>query len=144
MAVCAEYDLNSETIRISIPQRGHEAIPLIDLTNPARWNQLTKLDDVGAVWDVIQRLEMATDVRAYDVSLTAESSDGEQSVDYSSSVQGGYDGVALKLVAQKLQELVGDGRLRMTLGSLGFSTGQQLLDWLKSTNQQFNLAKVGQ
>lgn len=32
----------------------------------------------------------------------------------------------------------------MTIGSLGFPTGQALLDWLKATNQPFNLAKVTQ
>ena len=32
----------------------------------------------------------------------------------------------------------------MSVGSLGFPTGQALLDWLKATNQQFNAAKVKQ
>ena len=144
MAVCADYELNSETIRIPVPQRGEDSRPLIDLAKPARWNQQAKLDDPGAVWDTIQRLEKAPGVRAFDISLTAESSDGEQNIDYSGSVRGGYDAVALKALAEKLQELVSDGSLRMTIGSLGFSTGQGLLDWLKSTNQQFNAVKVGQ
>lgn len=144
MAVCSEYELNSEIIRIAIPQRGGEARPLIDATKPARWQQLTKLDDPGAVWDIIQRLEKAAAVRAYDISLTAESADGEQNVDYSGSMQAGYDAVSIKTLAEKLQELVSDGSVRMTIGSLGFATGQDLLDWLKSTNQQFNAAKVSQ
>ena len=144
MAVCADYELNSETIRIPVPQRGEDARPLIDLAKPARWNHQAKLDDPGAVWDIIQRLEKAPSVRAFDISLTAESSDGEQNIDYSGSVKGGYDGLALKTLAEKLQELVSNGSLRMTIGSLGFSTGQGLLDWLKSTNQQFNAAKLAQ
>ena len=144
MAVCTDYELNSETIRIPIPQRGQDSRPLIDLAKPARWNQQTKLDDPGAVWDFVQRLEKAPGVRAFDISLTAESSDGEQNIDYSGPFKAGYDAVALKTLAEKLQELVSDGSLRMTIGSLGFSTGQGLLDWLKSTNQQFNAAKVGQ
>ena len=78
------------------------------------------------------------------ISLTAESSDGEQNVDYSGSMQGGYDAVALKTLAEKLQELVSDGSVRMTIGSFGFSTGQELLDWLRSANQPFNAAKVSQ
>ena len=41
-------------------------------------------------------------------------------------------------------KVVSDGGIRMTIGSLGFATGQDLLDWLKSTNQQFNAAKVTQ
>jgi hypothetical protein len=144
MAVCSEYDLNSETVRIAIPQRGEEARPLIDAAKPARWLQQTKLDDPGAVWDVIQRLEKAGAVRAFDISITAESADGEQNVDYSGSLQAGYDAATLKTLAERLQELVSDGSIRMTIGSLGFQTGQALLDWLKSTNQQFNAAKVGQ
>ena len=49
-----------------------------------------------------------------------------------------------KSVAEKLQEIVSDGSLRMTVGSLAFPTGQALLDWLRATNQPFNAAKVSQ
>lgn len=143
MAVAAAYSLNSETIRIPIPQRGQEERTL-DPTIPARWNQQTRLDDTGAVWDFIQRLEQTAGISAYDVSLTAESSDGQQNVDYSGALDGGYDAAALKSVAEKLQEIVSGGSLRMTVGSLGFPTGQALLDWLRATNQSFNLAKVVQ
>lgn len=143
MAVAATYSLNSETIRIPIPQRGQEERTL-DPTIPARWNQQTRLDDTGAVWDFIQRLEQTAGVSAYDVSLTAESSDGQQNVDYSGALDGGYDAAALKSVAEKLQEIVSGGSLRMTVGSLGFPTGQTLLDWLRATSQSFNLAKVVQ
>lgn len=143
MAVVPEYDLNSETIRIPIPQRGQEERTL-DPAIPARWTQQTKLDDSGLVWDFIQRLENAGGVSAYDISLTAESNDGQQNVEYSGALDGGYDATALKSVAEKLQEIVSGGSLRMTIGSLGFPTGQALLDWLKATNQPFNLAKVTQ
>jgi len=143
MAVASAYGLNSETIRLPIPQRGQEERAL-DPAIPARWNQQTKLDDSGAVWDFIQRLEKATGVGAHDISLTAESSDGQQNVEYSGALDGGYDAAALKSVADKLQEIVSGGSLRMTIGSLGFPTGQTLLDWLKATNQSFNLAKVSQ
>jgi hypothetical protein len=117
---------------------------MIDAAKPARWQQQAKLDDPGAVWDIIQRLEKAGAVRAFDISITAESADGEQNVDYSGSLLGGYDAATLKTLAERLQDLVSDGSIRMTIGSLGFATGQDLLDWLKSTNQQFNAAKVGQ
>jgi hypothetical protein len=143
MAVASVYNLNSETTRIQIPQTGQEERAL-DPNIPARWNQLTKLDDSGAVWDIIQRLEKAAGVRAYDINLTAESSDGQQNVDFSGALDGGYDAAALKSVADKLQEIVNGGSLRMTIGSLGFPTGQALLDWLKAANQPFNLAKVSQ
>jgi len=58
------------------------------------------------------------------------------------ALDGGYDAAAARSVAEKLQEIVKDGSLRMTAGSLAFSTGQALLDWLKATNQPFNVAKV--
>jgi hypothetical protein len=106
--------------------------------------QQTKLDDSGAVWDLIQRLEKTMDVRIFDIGLTAESTDGQQSLEYSGAIDDGYDHVGVKSIAEKLQEIVGGGSLRMSVGSLGFPTGQALLDWLKATNQQFNAAKVKQ
>ncbi len=141
LAVASAYDLSSETIRIPIPQKGQEERTL-DPTIPARWNQQTKLDDPGVVWDFIQRLEKAAGVSAYDISLTAESGDGRQNVEYSGALEGGYDAAALKSVAEKLQEIVSGGSLRMTIGSLGFPTGQALLDWLRAANQPFNISKV--
>ena len=143
MAVASAYDLNSETIRIPIPQKGQEERTL-DPAIPARWNQQAKLDDSTAVWDFIQRLEKTAGVNAYDISLTAESSDGQQNVEYSGAMDAGYNAASLKSVSGKLQEIVNGGSLRMTIGSLGFPTGQALLDWLKATNQPFNLAKVTQ
>jgi hypothetical protein len=144
MAVAAAYDLNSETIRIPIPQPGPDPRPPIDLTIPARWNQRVKFDDSGAVWDFIKRMENTARVSAYDISLTAESTDGQQNIEYSGALEGGYDGGALKSVAEKLQEIVSGTSLRMTIGSLGFYTGQDLLDWLRVTGQSFDPAKVSQ
>lgn len=89
-------------------------------------------------------MEKTAGASAYDISLTAESSDGQQNVEYSGALDGGYNATALKSVADKLQEIVSGGSLRMTVGSLGFPTGQALLDWLKATNQQFNLSKATQ
>ena len=146
MAVASAYDLSSETIRIPIPQAWGRMFrgPTIDLTIPARWNQQTRLDDSGAVWDFIQRLGQTTGVTVYDISLTAESSDGQQNLEYSGALDGGYDSLTLGTVVEKLQEVVGSGSLRMTVGSIGFPTGQALLDWLRATNQPFNLARVSQ
>lgn len=142
-AVAANYDLSSETSRITIPQRGQEERTL-NAASPARWRQQSKLDDSGAVWDFIQRLGNAAGVRAHDVGLTAESADRQQNVEYSGAVDAGYDSAALKSVAEKLQDIVNGGSLRMTIGSLAFPTGQALLDWLKATNQTFQVAKVTQ
>jgi len=143
MAVAAVYGLNSEILRIPIPQKGQEQRTL-DLTIPARWNEQTKLDDSGAVWDFIQRLDQVAGVMSYDVSLTAESSDGRQNVDYSGALDGGYDAQALKSIADKLQEIVNGGSLRMAVGSLSFPPGQPLLDWLKANNRSFNLGHITQ
>lgn len=143
MAVAATYDAYSEVIRILIPQKGQEERRL-DPAVPPTWTQQSRLDDSGATWDFIQRLERAVGVSAFDVSLTAESADDQENVEYSGALEGGYDAIALKSVAEKLQEIVTDGSLRMAVGSLRFPTGQSLLDWLKATNQPFNLAKVVQ
>lgn len=142
MAVCDAYTLNSEILRISIPQQGQEARPSIDVARPARWNQQTRLDDAGAVWDFLQRLAAAVRVTAHDISLTAESADGLQNVEYSGALESGYDATAAKSVAEQLQAIVSSGSLRMSVGSLAFPTGQALLDWLRATNQPFNAAKV--
>lgn len=144
MATASEYGLSSETIRITIPQQGAAERPSIDLIAPARWTQQTKLDDATAVWDTIGRLEKAGSVMAHDISLTAESADGQQNVEYSGALEGGYDAPAVKAIAQKLQDIVSEGSLRMAIGSLAFRSGQALLDWLKATNQAFNAAKVRQ
>jgi hypothetical protein len=143
LAVAAAFDLSSETLRITIPQRG-ETERTLDPTLPARWLQQTKLDDASVVWDFIQRLEQTTGVRAHDIGLTVESADGQQNLDYAGALDAGYDAAALKSVVGKLQDIVGGGSLRMTVGVLGFSSGQGLLDWLKATNQPFNPAKVNQ
>lgn len=143
MAVSTSYTINSETLRIPIPQKGEEERTL-DPAIPAKWNQQTKIDDSGAVWDLIGRLEKAGNVLAFDISITAESSDGAQNVEYSGALDGGYGAAAIKSVAEKLQEIVGGGGLRMTIGSFSFPTGQALLDWLKAIHQPFDLAKVTQ
>ena len=143
MAVAPAYNLNSETTRIQIPQPGQEERTL-DPTLPARWNQQSRLDDTGEVWDLIQRLGQATGVIAYDISLNGESSDGHQNIEYSGALAGGYDGLTLGSLAEKLQEIISTGGLRMTVGSLGFATGQGLLDWLRANNIPFNPAKVVQ
>ncbi|MDZ4126526.1 MAG: chitobiase/beta-hexosaminidase C-terminal domain-containing protein, partial [Hydrogenophaga sp.] len=49
LAVSAEYNLSSETLRIPIPQKDGATPPAIDPTRPARWTQQTKLDDASAV-----------------------------------------------------------------------------------------------
>lgn len=143
-ALSAEYGVGSEPIRIAIPQRGDGARPPIELGSPARWNSQTRLDDSTGVWDFLQRLDKAAGVRVYDIGMTAESEDRKQSVDYSGAQDEGYDGAAAKVVADKLQELVGGGGIRMLFGALAFPTGQMLLDWLKATNQPFDVAKVSQ
>lgn len=144
IAVSSTYELVSDAITVAIPQPGKQERPAIDPTRPARWNQQAKLDDSTEVWDFIQRLEKAAGVRAHDISLTAESTDGKQNVEYSGALDGGYESSAIKALADTLQETVGGGSLRMTLGSLAFLTGQALLDWLKANSQPFDVAKVSQ
>jgi hypothetical protein len=129
VAVASALDLNSEVLRIAIPQGGSPG---------------PKLDDAGLVWDFIQRLDEAATVIAFDLQVTAESSDGQQHVEFSGALEAGYTAANLKAAADKLQDIVGAGALRMTVGSLGFATGQALLDWLKASGQTFDAARVEQ
>jgi len=96
------------------------------------------------VWDLITRLEQNPGVLAYDIHLTAQSSKGEQIVEYTGSLANGYGGVELKTVAGKLQDIVEDGTLRMEIVNFGFPTGQALIDWLNATQEPFNLNYVSQ
>lgn len=143
MAVASAYQLQSEGVRITIPQQGQEERTL-DLTRPAQWLLKTKLDDPGQVWDFITRLESTSTVTAHDIGLTAESRDGLQSIDYSGALDSGYDGPTLHAVTEKLVDIVQGDSLRMTVGGMRFATGQGLLDWLQASNQSFDLSKVRQ
>ena len=137
------FSLTSHHIVQDIPKRGEEA-RTIDATRSARWQKVSKLDDSGSVWDLITRLEQTAGVVAYDVQLSATSSNGEQIVDYTGSLASGYGGAELKAVATKLQDIVQDGSLRMEIGELGFPTGQALIDWLNAAKEPFNLSYVSQ
>jgi hypothetical protein len=146
--VCAvaeftDYDLYSETVRIPIAQGGGGRPP-IDVAAPARWAQQAKFDDAGQVWDFIQRLDLAPTVRAFDIFLTVGSGDGHQIIEYSGSLEAGYDAIAIKTITERLQEIVTASNLRMTVGSLSFPTGQALLDWLHAADQAFDATKVRQ
>ena len=103
-----------------------------------------RLDDASLVWDFLQRLEHAAGVIAHEISLTAESIDGMQNIEYSGALESGYDAAAAKSIAERLQQVVSSGSLRMTVGCLAFPNGQALLDWLRATNQSFNAACVKQ
>lgn len=142
VAVSAEFGTSSETIRISIPQRGDDRPP-IDLVRHARWDKPTKHDDTAGVWDLIARLEQAPSTTCFNVGLVVESADGFQSVDFTGALESGYQAAALKDLATSLQELVGTGaKLRITIGILAFPTGQGLLDWLRANNEPFDSAHL--
>ena len=141
IASAPTYDLRSEQVTISIPKKGEED-RTIDPTKPAQWRGRTKLDDAGSVWDFLSRMEKAGTVTAFDISLTAESDDGQQNLEYSGSLDAGYDAAALKAIADSMQAMVGSNSLRMTVSRLAFSSGQALLDWLKDAGHSFNLANV--
>lgn len=143
VATAASLGTCSETQRIQIPQGGGSA-PAIDVAAPARWMLPTKLDDTGAVWDFLERLSGAISVVAFDIALNAESTNGEQHLEFSGALADGYSAKNLRTVAEKLQEIVDGSSLRMVAGSLGFPTGQALLDWLSANKIAFDPNKVRQ
>jgi len=145
VAISSEYSLNSETIKIQIPQGASGSSDTsIDKTQPATWASKTKLDEAGAVWDFIGKLEKTNQAIVHDITLTAESDDGNVVLDYAGSKEEGYGAAEVKDIAEQLQKMVGSGTLRMTLAKTKFSTGQELLDWLKQTDQSFDLNKISQ
>ena len=143
IATAPSYELFSETLTVRIPQRG-ESGPSLDRTRSAKWDGKTRRDDAGAVWDFIHKMEEAGAITAYDVDLSAQNQGGQQQLDFSGAIDEGYNADAIKKIADKLQEIVGSGELRLSIGSLGFTTGQALLDWLKVNNIAFDISKVRQ
>jgi len=142
-AVAPELGLTSEKLTVNIPKRGEEE-RTIDPQRPARWTARTKLDESGQVWEFLAQFEKSPQATAHDLSLTAESENGQQVLDYTGSRPEGYAAVDLRQLSEKLQEIVATTTLRMTVGSLSFPSGQSLLDWVQESGQSFDLSKVTQ
>lgn len=145
VAICNTHGLSSEVRKITIAQKdeagGGESF---DKTAPTTWKGKTNGDDSGKVWQLIDALAMYSDVRARTVSLTAESADGEQLLDFAGSRDSGYSAEELRTLANQLQELSGPGSLRLKINQLEFLTGQKLLDWLRDRNEPFESHKATQ
>lgn len=142
-AVAEAYDLNSEVVRVPIPQKGEET-RAVDPQIPATLRLRVKKDDNGAVWDFIEQLGKAGGVKVNDVSLHAENASGDQYLDFAGATDDGYSAAALKALAEKLVDTVGEGALRMQVSTLNFSTGQGLLDWLRANKLPFEQNQVTQ
>lgn len=141
VAISDEHSLNSDTLKVQIPKAGDEDQGTkLDKTKPVTWTSKCKLDDSGSVWEFIGKLQAT----AFDINITAESEDGDIVLDYAGSPEDGYTVEAIKELAEKLQSMVGTGGLRMTVGKTRFGSGQELLDWLKDTQQKFDINKVTQ
>lgn len=143
VATAPAQGLTSEIIRVAIPQKG-EGGPKIDPQKPARWRCAQKLADSGQVWDFIQKLRDAADVKAHSVEVTAESDGGQQHVEFSGALDAGYTAQTLQQMVQHLQDLFNANSLRMSVSELAFSSGQALLDWSKRHNQPVDPLKVKQ
>ncbi|MBL9192080.1 MAG: DUF499 domain-containing protein [Opitutaceae bacterium] len=144
VALAPAQNLASAPVSIPIPQKGDDARS-VDPIKPVVWRGIARFDDSAGVWDFIRRLEATSPpgaIRAHDVRIVAESTDGAQHVDYQGSVEEGYTAATIKTVAETLQTLIPSGGLRLTVGSLHFATGQGLLDWLRATGQPVDMDKV--
>ncbi len=143
MAVADSYTLNSEQIRIPIPQKGEET-RTVDPKIPARLKLQQKLDDTGEVWNFIEQLGKHAGTTVNDITITAESANGQQHVEFIGSADAGYDATALKTLADRLVETAGEGALRMQVSTFNFATGQGLLDWLRANKLPFEQHRVTQ
>lgn len=143
MAVADAYDLNSEQIRVQIPQKGEET-RTVDPQIPAKLKFQQKFDDTGAVWNFIEQLGKTSGVTVNDISLTAESANGQQHVEFMGAADAGYDAGALKSLADRLVETAGEGALRMQVSTFNFAAGQDLLDWLRANKLPFEQHRVTQ
>ncbi|MEQ1754678.1 MAG: DUF499 domain-containing protein [Micropepsaceae bacterium] len=143
VASSAGLGINSEQIRITPPLPGVRE-DKIDVSKSARWTGISRFDDPGSVWNFVQRLTSTSGMLAFDIHITAENEDGSQAAEFQGAMDAGYDSPTLKSLLERLQDIVGGDKIRMSAGTLGFPTGQALLEWLKSTNQQFDQFKVKQ
>jgi hypothetical protein len=110
IAVASAFGINSEILRIQIPQPGKEG-PKLDPKAPARWNQRIKLDDSGAVWDFVQRLdELATVVAYRPAAHGREWRRPAARRIFGRNLDAGYTAVSMKTAADKLQDIVGPER----------------------------------
>jgi hypothetical protein len=133
IATCAAFNLSSAQSNIPIPDGKKK--PKINVAIPTKWKKKLKLDDSASVWKFIGKLEQLPNVNANDISVSLESSDGKENIDYIGSRS--FEGASLKETVEKLQTMVEGGGLRMSVGSLDFPTGQGLLDWLKVSEISF-------
>ena len=143
MATSSEYGVSSDATTIPIPS-GKGTDPLVKVAAPAKWTQSSKLDDSTSTWDFIRRLEAASGVSVFDILVSSENEDGTHVIEFTGARDAGYDGATLKEFVDALQGMAAGGSLRLTVGAMGFPTGQGLLDWLKATGQSFVAAKVVQ
>jgi hypothetical protein len=144
IATVQALGIHSEPVRIPIPEKNGPDSPRVDPLKPAKWVSPQRIDDTGQVWNFLKKLAEGQSIRAYDVSFIAENADGQQHIEFNGTLETGYDHESLKSLADRVQEIVGTGTLRMSIGSLGFPTGQTLLDWLNASQQQFDMSRVRQ
>jgi hypothetical protein len=88
------------------------------------------------VWNLISKLEQSPGIKANEIKVKMTSSDDEVIIDYIGNRS--FEVASLKEMVEKLQAIVGEGTLRMTVGELYFPTGQGLLDWLRVENTPFD------
>lgn len=143
VAVASQYDNNSEIITVNIPTEAGGG-PRIRPDVPARWTAITRLDDSGAVWDFIEKLRPFAGASATDITITLQSEDGLRNLEYADSIQDGYNAESLTSLVEKIQTVFPGEKLRMTVGSILFLTGQSLLDWLQAARQQFRVENIRQ
>lgn len=143
VAIFPEFGIISEQVNVQV-SAGARDVRQIDVSIPAKWTSQIKIDDSGLVWEFISRLEKINGVRAYDIKLTAISADELQCLEYQGSVSTGYDAALLRNLSESMQTMVAGGSLRLTVNSLGFPTGQALLDWLRESGLAYSVDKVSQ
>jgi hypothetical protein len=132
---------SSTETRVNIPRKGDTG-PSLDPTRPAKYRKVMKLDDSGAVWQFVGQLEKSPQLLIDRIQCVLESADSKQSLDFSRTNP--MDGLALKAILEKLQQVVEGGTLRLQYSVIHFPTGQALLDWIRANNLQFDPTAVEQ
>ncbi len=130
LAVAEVEGIKSKQLKIIVPKADGGSLFTIDPHKPCLWSHRHKLDDSGATWKFIEAVEKHL-VTAFDIIVKAESTAGDQTLEYLGSSSLGYKSADLRQLCDTLQNLVGAGTLRFKCARTHYPSGQALLDWLK-------------
>ncbi len=139
IAIADQYQMNSSTLTIRIdPDKGDGLQP----DAKGKWTKQITCQSASSVFAMCTKLSAYPELRLATVNVAVESGASNESLDYSLSNETGLTIVDLDTKIRKLQDIVSDANVTMRITSLIFNRGDQLLDFLKESNEAFDMKYV--